>query len=89
MNIYVLYKAPWQNDHYTGLAIYKLVCRAELEWEFICSAGSQLAKEMGGYNTFQFVKFKPYKLKIHDHYCDFGGNLIHRYSLQFNPSQIQ
>lgn len=70
MDLYVLYKAPWQRNNYTELAIYKLVRREKLEWEFICNAGSQFAKEMGGYNAFQFVKFKPDKLKIHTNYCN-------------------
>lgn len=88
MDLYVLYKAPWQRNNYTELAIYKLVRREKLEWEFICSVGSQMTKDMGGYTAFQLVKFKPGRLKIKKEVYEDYSLTYDKYYLVFRKSQI-
>lgn len=88
MDLYVLYKAPWQRNNYTELAIYKLVRREKLEWEFICSVGSQMTKDMGGYAAFQLVKFKPGLLKIKKEVYEDYSLTYDKYYLVFRKSQI-
>ena len=89
MDLYVLYKAPWQRQYYTELAIYKLVRREKLEWEFICSVGSQMTKDMGGYTDFQLVQFKPGRLKIKKEVYKGYCLTYDKYYLKFKRSQIE
>lgn len=83
MNIYVLYKAPFQTTGpRTDLAIYKLCLHNELVWEFVANVDSDKVRKTG-YNNFNLLKFKPGELQVM-----YNRSNVYYYTLEFKRSQI-
>lgn len=85
MDLYVLYKAPFQTTGpRTDLAIYKLKLNDnELVWEWVADVDSGKIRKIG-YHNLNLLKFKPGELQVM-----YNRSNVYYYTLEFKRSQIE